>query len=218
MGQRQLPYQPPSPEQHTILAGLNAQISNLDTQIAALLSSKNVLEQAHDYILSTSTNNAQHTNGLASPSSGSPMAQQYSLPFVPTKKSPSSLRQQAIIRNALEKDRSPTPQAGSGLLSSDEFEAAFGGGEDERDGRVDGNGDVRMSVEEESTTTTTRSTRSMTSTSAESPASETDTSSGNGQGAHWEAKRATKRKLQENAAKAREARRRKLDESGRRTV
>jgi hypothetical protein len=159
------------------------------------------------------------------------MAQQSSLPFLPAKKAPSSLRQQAIVRNALERDKSPTPPAGSGLLSSDEFEVAFGDGRDDDDdgkgggnGNNDRNGDVRMFVDEETTTTTnTRSTRSMTTASDSSsrnvsPASETSNSSGNGQEVHWEAKRATKRKLQENALKAREARRRKLDETGRGTV
>jgi hypothetical protein len=122
-----------------------------------------------------------------------------------------------MIRNALEKDKCPTPPAGSGLLSSDEFEAAFGDGEEE----IDGTGAVRMSVEEESTTTT-RSTRPMTTSSVESrntsPANGSGSSGGTGHGAHWEAKRATKRKLQVNATKAKEARRRKLDEAGQRTV
>jgi hypothetical protein len=231
MGQRQKQPRSSDAEIKQVLVGLDTQISHLDTQIAAFVSSKNDLEQARDYILSLPTNNPQHTNGSAGPSSGLPMAQQSSLPFLPAKKAPSSLRQQAMIRNALERDKSPTPPAGSVLLSSDEFEAAFGDGRGDVDdgkgggnGINDRNGDVRMSVEEETTTTTnTRFTRSMTTVSDSSsrnvsPASETNTSSANGQGAHWEAKRATKRKLQENASKAREARRRKLGETGRGTV
>jgi hypothetical protein len=214
-------------DRKAVLISLDTQISHLDTKIAALVSSKNVLEQARDYILSISTNNLQYTNGITVPASGPSMA--LSL-FLPTKKTLSSLRRQAMIRNALGRDKSPTLPNDSGLLSSDGFEAAFGNGEEMEDGnengggKTDNNGDVRTSVEEETTTAiSTRSTRSTTTASAStshnaSPASDTCTSSTDGQGAHWEAKRATKRKLQNNAAKAREARRRKLYENGRRTT
>jgi hypothetical protein len=217
------------PDRKPVLTNLDTQISHLATKISALISFKNILEQARDCILSISTNNLQHTNGLVGLASSPSMA---SSPFLPTKKMPSSLRRQAMIRNALERDKSPTPPAGSGLLSSDEFEAAFGDGVEMEyengngigGGKTDSSGDVRMSVEEETTTTTSsRSTRSTTTVSVSSscnasPARNTGFSSTNGQGAYWEAKRATKRKLQDNVAKAREARRRKLDGNGRRTA
>jgi hypothetical protein len=101
----------------------------------------------------------------------------------------SSLRQQAIVRSALGRDNALSPPGAAGLLAEEDFEAAFSG-----------EGDVVASVED------VRVTDKGGTDGAGEAASPSSTTSPPATG-----KRAKKGRRQENAAKAREGRMRKLE-------
>jgi len=177
---------------HTILADLSAQILKLEARIAELTHDKQVLEQARAYILSS---NSASQSGFHTPHPNSRVT-----PGSSSSRASSNLRQQAIVRSALECNGSPSPSGTSGLLASEDFEEAFAG-----------DTEVLMSVEDQRVPARIDSNNASVSVAASSTASTKDASITSSPAI---GKRAKKRKRQENAAKAREVRRRKLDGNG----
>ena len=237
MGRQQKQNETHHTERQAVLSGLDAKIDGFDVAIAGLIAEKHALERARKYIVAThdATAGGSHDNtALTDPSLKLHMRPTYPSLFHQARKARSCLRQDVLIRNAMDREKSSSPPGSVGLLSSDEFEASFPN-HNMPSGNDDGNGggrgadngvgdDVRPSVERMSSSTAENySARSPTTTSNALSRSTTpspfieiralSTPSRNGQGAHWQAKRVTKRKLQENAAKAREVRRRRLNEA-----
>ncbi|KAI4613918.1 hypothetical protein J4E80_006606 [Alternaria sp. BMP 0032] len=236
MGQQQEQKENQRTERQDVLSGLDVKIGGLDVAIASLMAEQHTLKRAREYVLSTPDATSKSSGGNATsayPGLKVPMRPTYPLPFHQARKAQSCLRQEVLIRDAMEREKSSSPPGSVGLLSSAEFESSFPAhnlpnGNEESDcsgsgADFGGKDDVRPSIERISsstagnhsvlspTTTATPASRS----SAPSPVSKTSapgSKSRNGQGAHWQAKRVTKRKLQENAAKARAARMRKLKE------
>ncbi|KAG9185971.1 hypothetical protein G6011_02527 [Alternaria panax] len=223
-------------ERQALLSDLDEQMDLFDTKFESLIAEYKVLERARNYIVSADRMVADNSD-----ESSSQERQPSKLPMKPThrtsssiaKKAPSSLRQQVLIRNAKERDQSPSSPESAGLLSSDEFEAAFkgenidenneGGSHEVYVGSIDGGKqDVRMSSGPTSTSAT-EVLSAPASTPTANPSSQVDDlppTSGvdilalptprSSQGGYWHGKRVRKCKLQQNAAKAREAKRRKL--------
>jgi len=237
MGQQQKPKECHHTERQAVLTGLDAKIDNLDVAIASLMAEQHTLKRAREYIMSTRDTLSDSSDGNISPANPAPklpMRPTYPSPFVQGKRARSSLRQEVLIRNAMEREKSSSPPGSVGLLSSDEFEASFpdrnvlhgnnysnaiGCGDD-----IGGGDDVRPAVERISSSTAENHSAPSpilpanpisrsTTPSPDSEAGATSPSARNGRGAHWQAKRETKRKRQDNAAKAREVRMRKLAKS-----
>ena len=234
MGQQQRQKEGHHTERHAVLTGLDAKIDDLDVAIASLIAEQHTLKRARQYVLSTHAKASRSSNDNTTPANTFPklpMRPTYPSPSFTAKKAPSRLHQEVLIRNAMERDKSSSPPGSVGLLSSDEFEVSFpnhnvlrgnnDGNVNGCCGDIDGKGDVRMSIEGMSSSAAEKHSALSPTTTADpasrsntpSPASDTNAlrpSSRNGQGAHWQAKRINKRKLQENPAKAREVRMRKL--------
>ena len=234
MGQQQKHEETHHTERNAVLSGLDAKIDDLDITIASLMAEQHTLKRAREYVLSThktASDISDDTNAPANRASKLSKGPTYPRPSLTTKKARSSLRQEVLIRNAMEREKSSSPPGSVGLLSSDEFEASFpdhnvhGGNKDSKyigGGADNGVGDdVRPSVERMSSLTpenhsahlSITTTNAFSRSSTPSPDSETialDPPARHGQGAHWQAKRVTKRKRQENAAKARAARRKRM--------
>jgi len=237
MGQQKKHKEPHHTERKAALTGLGAKINSLDVAIACLMAEQHILKRARDYILSThdiaigspNDNNASSTSALKIS-----MRLTYPSPCRHAKNALSRLRQEVLIRNAMEREKSSSPPESRGLLSSHEFEASFpdhnvpdSNGDSNADGcgaHIGGGGDVRPSVERISSSKPESHSAASSITPAHAisrsntpyPTSEITPlmpSAWNGQGAHWQAKRVTKRKLQDNAAKAREVRRRKFNDA-----
>ncbi|KAI4931128.1 hypothetical protein J4E85_003717 [Alternaria conjuncta] len=223
-------------ERQVVLSDLNAKIDGLDVAIASLMAEQQTLKKVRAYILSTydkATDASNHTTTPANSASKSFKGPTYPRHSLTMKKARSSLRQEVLIRNAMEREKSSSPPGSVGLLSSDEFEASFPNHEvpsghdnsnaDGCGGDIDARRDVRPSVEGISSstaenhsapfsiTTAKEATRS-TTPSPDSEMTTLDPPARNGKGVHWHAKRVIKRKLQANAAKARVARMRKLEQ------
>ena len=234
MGQQKKRKESHHTERKAALTGLGAKIDGLDVVIASLMAEQHTLKRTRGYILSThdiatgspNDNNASSTSALKIP-----MRLTYPSPFRHAKNALPRLRQEVLIRNAMDREKSSSPPGSLGLLSSDEFEASSpdrnvlrgnnDGNANGCGGDIDGKGDVRMSIEGMSSSVAenhfalspTKIANPSTRSSAPSPVSEISapgSSSRNGQGAHWQAKQVTKRKLQDKAAKAREVRMRRL--------
>jgi hypothetical protein len=175
-------------EHTSILANLDTLVHEINIKIARLKTQKEALEQARNYIRASPTvRNVSHHPSARRPSS--------------------PLRRQAIRRNALEREKSPSPPESRGLLASEDFEAAF-----EREE------DVAVSVEKNQYPSTTETVAPVSSAipnqeptlvklGDDSPDSTISNEPVCG-------KCVIKRKRQANAAKARDARRRKFDKAG----
>jgi hypothetical protein len=217
-------------ERQAMLSGLDAEIDRLDSTITSPVAERKTLERARRYILSRNNTTTSGTEDDIAQTASAPnphMKPTYPSPSLPARKAPSGLRQQVLIRNAMERGNSLSPPCSAGLLSSDEFETAFRDDSFNSSGNGEGgNQNIKTSVEyapcsaaenhSASSSTTTTTTTETVSHDKTLPVSETtplDPPMRSGQGAHRQAKRATKRRLQDNAAKARDARRRKLDEA-----
>ena len=233
MGQQQKHEETHHTERNAVLSGLDAKIDDLDITIASLMAEQHTLKRAREYVLSThktASDISDDTNAPANRASKLSKGPTYPRPSLTTMKARSSLRQEVLIRNAMEREKSSSPPGSVGLLSSDEFEASFpdhnvhGGNKDSKyigGGADNGVGDdVRPSVERISSSTVENHSASSpiitanpisrsNTPSPDSEAGASKPSARNRQGSHWQAKRVAKRKLQENAAKAREVRRRK---------
>lgn len=237
MGQQQKQNETHHTERRAVLSGLDAKINGFDVAIAGLMAEQHTLNRTRQYVLST-----HDTASGCSGDHNAPAHLAHKLSMRPTypllshqsRKTPSCLRQEVLIRNAMEREKSSSPPDSRGLLSSAEFEAAFGphnmpSGNNENDdggpGTDNGGGDdVMLSIERTSSSvaenhsapSSATTVNAISRSNTPSPVSETsalDPSSCNSQGAHWQAERAAKRKLQENAAKAREVRRKKMKEA-----
>ena len=237
MGQRQKQNETHHTERQAVLSGLDAKIDDLDVAIARTVAEQHTLKRAREYVLSThdkASGTSNDNTAPANPSLKLPLRPTYPSRSFTAKKARSCLRQEVLIRNAMDREKSSSPPGSVGLLSSDEFEASFpnrdvsSGNDNSNAGGCGGdNGvgdDVRPSIERMSSSTAkNHSTLSFVTTAnaisrsnTPSPVSETSASRPSariGQGSHWHAKRVTKRKLQENAAKARAMRKRKLTEA-----
>ena len=234
MGQQQKQTETHNNERQTVLAGLDAKINGLDVAIASLMAEQHTMKRIRAYVLSTRDKATDKADGNIAPAdSVSKLAMKPTYPssFIRRRKAPSCLRQEVLIRNAMDREKSSSPPGSVGLLSSDDFEASFPDNtvpSDNDNNNADGCGadngvgdDVRPSVERISSSTAENHSapspilpanpisRSSTA-SPDSEPSASKPSARNVRGSHWQAKRVTKRKLQENAAKAREVRRRKL--------
>ncbi|KAI4705115.1 hypothetical protein J4E89_009409 [Alternaria sp. Ai002NY15] len=234
MGQQQKECESHHNERQAVLSDLDVKIDSLDIAIASLMAEQHTLKRVREYVLSAHDKAPITPNGNNAPphlAHKLPMRPTYPSPFHPARKARSCLRQEVLIRNAMDREKSSSPPGSVGLLSSDEFEASFpehdapSGNDDSNadgcGGDIHTRGDVRPSVEGKSSSTaenhsapssvTTANAISRSNTpSPDSEAGASNPSTRNGQGAHWQTKRVAKRKLQENAAKAREVRRRKL--------
>lgn len=174
-------------EPDTILVSIDTLISEIDAKIARLSSQKEPLELARSYIRSSHI--------------------AYSITHHPPARRPSSTPcREAILRSVLEREKSPSPPESRGLLASEDFEAAF-----EREG------DVVVSVEQDQQTATT-GTLAPVPAAISDPGTALVNSDGNSAAgvASMEpvcGKCVIKRNRQANAAKAREARKRKLNEA-----
>jgi len=233
MGQQQKQSETHHTERQAVLSGLEAKIDGLDVAIGSLMTEQQTLKRARDYVLTTHDVATDGQDVNDSPANTGPkllMRPTNPSPILQRRKAPSCLRQEVLIRNAIDREKSSSPPGSVGLLSSDEFEASFpdhnvhGGNKDgNRIGSGADNGvgdDVRPSVERISSSTVENHSASSpiitanpisrsNTPSPDSEAGASKPSARNRQGSHWQAKRVAKRKLQENAAKAREVRRRK---------
>ncbi|KAH7081529.1 hypothetical protein BKA63DRAFT_210729 [Paraphoma chrysanthemicola] len=183
-----------SPSPNTLLASLDDQIRRLDLKIASLMNSKHVLEQVRAFISFHTTNNPTQPP--------TPNSDTHTRQYTPTRRPPTNLRREAIVRSASRREHSISPRRTAGLLASEDFEAAF-----ESDERVtwDGYGDARMCVEAETFLSFPVGEGASGSSASVPPPLRSNAVGAVG----TRGKRAAKRKLQENAAKAREAKRRK---------
>ncbi|KAH7091271.1 hypothetical protein FB567DRAFT_589166 [Paraphoma chrysanthemicola] len=180
----------------TLLANLDDQIRRLDLKITYLTNNKCILEQARAFISFHTANNPTDPQ--------SPSNDTYTRPYTPTRRPPSNLRREAIVRNALERDRAVSPQRTAGLLASEDFEAAF---ESNAPGSRDA-GEVRearMFVENNGSLSLPDGEGASGSSASVPPLLRSDAVGTVGA----RGKRATKRKFQEHAGKTREAKRRK---------
>ncbi|KAH6865306.1 hypothetical protein BKA58DRAFT_463049 [Alternaria rosae] len=240
-GQQQTQNETDHTERQAVPSGLDAKINGFDVAIAGLMAEQHTLNRTRQYVLST-----RDTASGSSGDDNAPAHLAHKLPMRPTcpsrsflaRKVQSSLRQEVLIRNAMEREKSSSLLNSKGLLTSAEFEAAFRphnlpSGNNESDdggpGTDNGGDDARLSTEHTSSSVAENHSAPLSATTvnaiprstAPSPASGTgafEPSARIGQGAHWQVKRVTKRKLQGNAAKARSARMRRLNEANSATV
>jgi hypothetical protein len=180
-----------------IIASLDDQIRDIDTKIADLTSTKRTLEDARDYIISN--NKAPLINQHVS--SSYPHLSNHA----PARRPPSNLRHQAILRSAQARERSISPFDSPSLLHLEDFEATFTDGQDV----VESSEDKGLE-----NTTVVASTHSTQDKMLKGTMGDDITPVNYKGGPGAKEKRARKRRWQENAAKAREARRRKIQERG----
>jgi hypothetical protein len=181
-----------STEHSSILTNLDTLLHEINTKIARLKTQKEALEQARNYIRASPTVR--------------------SMAHHPSARRPSStLRRQAILRNALEQEKSPSPPESRGLLASEDFEAAF-----EREG------DVVVSVEQNQYASIPETVAPVSSAIPDQETASmklvVDSAESTMSNEPVCGKCVIKRKRQANAAKARDARKRKLDEASQKEV
>lgn len=217
MGQPGIPYASNTPEKNDTLANIAAHISRLDTKIAALAKEKSDLEHARAYILSFTISHESRSSSHNRVFSAhySAFLQMHST--ASTIRNPSSsLRHQAILQHTRRHERSSTSPPSSGPLSSETFEAAYTPKCIDA-GINNGNNPVEAvslvpSVEVPPALPTHKSTSLVESFISSTSDTSVDSNGGNGQGTHWARKKNAKRKLQDNAVKARAARWREMSD------